>query len=118
MGRSLVFLARLMTDGWVPRSTTVRAVCGDEQSAVMLDIQSGIGTITSPDGAYVYLLETTQPPTVCRPKTPLSMLNTRVQRVGNGDTFDFNKWQIVSGGSHYLLNVSDGVIVSSNGSIY
>lgn len=46
----------------------------------MLDTMSGIGTITSPDGAYVYFLQTSQPPSLCKKNKPLSFFNIHVQR--------------------------------------
>jgi cyanophycinase-like exopeptidase len=118
MGRSLTFVSRLMQDKWVPSGVNMRAVCADEQSAVMLDTQTGMGTITSPDGAFVYLLEATQPPSVCSPNIPLSIANVKVHRVESGDVFDFNNWQGVTGGIDYVLTVTNGTISSSNGHIY
>jgi len=118
MGRSLVFLARLIQDKWVSSTTNVKAVCADEQAAVLIDVSTGVGTVTSPNGAIVYFVQTTEHPVTCTPQTPLSIANIKVHRGKNGDTFDFNKWVSVRGGIDYVLNVSKGVITSSNGNIY
>jgi cyanophycinase len=117
MGRSITFLSRLIKDKWVAAGEAVRAVCADEQTAVLLDPTTGVANITSPNGGYAYFLQTTQAPSVCAAKTPLSIQGISVHRVQNASVFDFGKW---SGNpeSAYQLNVAKGVLTSTNGKIY
>jgi cyanophycinase-like exopeptidase len=63
MGRTLVFLARIMQDGW---SKQPREVAIDEKSAVLVEADGRAAVVGSGRGAY--FLRPTQAPGVCREK--------------------------------------------------
>ena len=117
MGRTVAFLARLVHDGWTARG---RAIAADRETAVHVNPAAGTvevfatPTHTTP---YVYFLETPGPPEVCAPETPLTYRDVSVYRIGPGGTFDLVRWK----GTHgiaYALSAVDGVLTSSNGSVY
>ena len=117
MGRTVAFLARLVTDGWTAQAG---AIAADRETALIVDPDTGrsevVSTPTHPT-AFVYFLRPPGPPEVCTPKTPLTYRNIDVYRIGPGGTFDIDKWT----GSHgiaYTLSVEAGVLSSSRGEIY
>ena len=117
MGRTVVFLARLVNDGW---TATGKAIASDRNTAFHLDPATGVGTVVSTPGwatPYVYFLRTNGAPQVCQPGVPLSYQNISVYRVSPGGTFNINTWS-GSGGLPYSLSATAGVLSSSNGSIY
>jgi cyanophycinase len=117
MGRTVAFLARLVHDGWTARG---RAIAADRETALHVDPADGTAEVfatpthTTP---YVYFLETPGPPEVCAPDTPLTYRNVGVYRVGPGGTFDLGRWRGTRGIT-YTLSAVDGVLSSSNGSVY
>jgi cyanophycinase len=105
LGRLLVFLARILADGWTRQ---VRAVAIEENAALLVE----------PDGASrvvgegpVYFLEAVRPPEVCAYRQPLTFSGVRVQRVKPNQTFQLKTWQ--GEGKDYSLSVSKGVVESS-----
>jgi cyanophycinase len=105
MGRLLVFLARILQDGW---ATQVRAIAVEENSALLLE----------PDGAAkivgagpVYFLEARNPPEICRKKIPLRTKGIVVHRAPSGASFNLKDWQ-GEGGDDYTLSVQDGKVTS------
>ncbi len=114
MGRSLVFLARIMQDGW---SLHPREVAIDEKSAVLVDADGQATVVGSGKGAY--FLHPTEPPETCKESTPLTFKNIDVYRVSTGGHFDFLSWK-GDGGVAYRLSVDAGKIHSTqpNGSVY
>ncbi len=114
MGRSLVFLARIIQDDW---SQTPREVAIDEGSAALVE-QDGSATIVG-RGNGAYFLRPTQKPSVVEPGVPLTFNNVSVYRVPSGGHFDLISWT-GSAGTAYSLSVERGKISSTQagGSIY
>jgi cyanophycinase len=107
MGRTLVFLARLMKDGW---SSSPREIAIDERSAALVEADGKATVIGS--GKGVYMLNPTQPPEVCEKDVPLTLHNVRVYRVPTGGHFDLTSWT-GDGGVAYTLSVERGKIEST-----
>jgi cyanophycinase len=107
MGRTLVFLARIMQDGW---SKQPREVAIDEKSAVLVDADGTSVVIGSGRGAY--FLRPTRAPDICQKDVPLSFRNVSVYRAPSGAHFDLSSWT-GTGGVSYSLSVEQGVIRST-----
>jgi cyanophycinase len=107
MGRTLVFLARIMQDGW---SNSPREIAIDEKSAVLVD-QDGKGTVVG-EGKGAYFLRPTRPPDICKAGQPLSFREISVYRIPSGGNFDLTSWT-KSGGQAYSLSVEKGRIEST-----
>lgn len=106
MGRTLVFLARIIHDGW---SRQPREIAIDEKSAVLVEGDGKATVVGSGRGAY--FLEPTQAPAVCRKNTPLTFNDVSVYRAPAGSRFDLKSWR-GEGGSGYSLSVEKGIIHS------
>jgi cyanophycinase len=113
MGRLLVFLSRILQDGWAKQ---IRAIAVEENAAVLLD----------PDGAAkvvgdgpAYFLEASKPPEVCRRKTPLQFSGIRIHRASSGTSFNVKTWK-GEGGDDYQLAAVNGEVkaTSSTHGIY
>lgn len=113
LGRTLVFLARILKDGWSPAP---RAIAIDERTAVLLEPDGAARVVGS--GA-AYFLRTTEPPQICEPGKPLTLRNIAVVRVKPGGHFDTKSWTSPDGFS-YNLSVIEGKVQSNqpNGSLY
>jgi cyanophycinase len=113
MGRLLVFLARILQDGWAAQ---VRAIAVEQDAAVLLESDGQAKVIGS--GA-AYFLETKSSPAVCKRQTPLSFSGITVHRATSGASFNVKDWK-GSGGDDYQLSVVNGEIkaLSSNHGIY
>ncbi|MGA8150622.1 MAG: cyanophycinase [Terriglobales bacterium] len=113
LGRSLVFLARLMQDGW---SQHPREIAIDEKSAVLVEAVGEARVVGSGKGAY--FLRPTEIPEVCRRDLPLTFRNVSVHQVPAGSRFDLSSWAGTGGG--YSLSVMQGVIHSTQpeGAVY
>jgi cyanophycinase len=114
MGRTLVFLARIMQDGW---SKQPREVAIDEKSAVLVEADGKAVVVGSGRGAY--FLRPTRAPDVCQKEVPLTFTGVSVYRAPSGAHFDLASWT-GSGGTSYSLSVEQGVIHSTqaDGAIY
>jgi cyanophycinase len=106
LGRTLVFLARLMQDGW---SQDPRDIAIDERSAVLVEAD-GKGMVVGA-GKGAYFIHPTEAPKVCRAKTPLTFEKVEVYHAPQGAHFDLAKWA-GRGGNQYVLSVENGVIRS------
>ncbi len=106
MGRLLVFMARILNDGWTPR---VRAIAVDEDAAVLLE-PDGNAKIVGEGPAY--FLQAAKPPGVCRRKGPLRFGSVSVHRAPSGATFDIRTWR-GPGGEDYSLSVENGNVTPS-----
>src|SRR5262249_5449152 len=107
MGRTLVFLARIIQDGW---SRSPREVAIDEKSAVLVDADGkavGVGT-----GRGAYFLRPSEGPEVCQPDKPVTFMNVDVYHAPTGAHFDFNRW-MGEGGNDYGLSLAQGVVKST-----
>jgi cyanophycinase len=107
LGRSLVFLARLIQDGW---TKTPREIAVDEKSAVL--IESGGTARVVGSGQGTYFLHPTQAPAVCRRGIPLSFFAVSVYKAPAGSHFDLSTWT-GAGGVGYTVDVKDGAITST-----
>ena len=113
MGRSLVFLARIVNNGW---SAQPRGIGIDEQTALLV-LPNGSATMVGTGAAY--FLQAPGPAQVLADKTPLTYLNIGVYKVPQGGTFNFSSWS-GTGGVAYTLNVNNGSLTSTQagGNIY
>ena len=107
MGRLLVFLGRIVTNGW---TRVPSAIAIDEKTAVLLD-HDGTARVTGEGAAY--FLRTPGPPESCVARTPLTYRNLSVYRLtaGSGE-FNVKSWT-GSGGLEYKLSTQDGVLRST-----
>jgi cyanophycinase len=106
MGRTLVFLARIMQDGW---SKDPREIAIDEQSAVLVE-PDGKATVVGP-GRGAYFLRPTHPPEVCKEKVPLTFKDISAYKGPAGSHFGLSSWT-GEGGEAYTISVDAGVIHS------
>jgi cyanophycinase len=113
MGRSLVFLARIVNNGW---STQPQGIGIDEQTAILV-MPNGASTMVGTGAAY--FLQAPGAAQVISTGTPLTYLNIGVYKVPQGGTFNFSTWS-GTGGVAYTLNVNNGALTSSQtgGNIY
>jgi cyanophycinase len=114
MGRTLVFLARIMQNRW---SSDPREIAVDESSAVLVEADGQATVVGSGKGAY--FLRLGGPPEACKTGAPLTLRNITVHKVMTGTKFDISTWTGV-GGVDYQLAVVDGSIHSTQaeGAIY
>jgi cyanophycinase-like exopeptidase len=106
LGRLLVFMARILQDGWTKR---VRAVAVEENAAVLVEPD---GTAKVVGEGAVYFLESSTPPLVCAHKQPLTFAGISVLRVVSGQSFQLKNWQ--GQGDSYALSVDNGSVNSSS----
>src|ERR1041385_4620611 len=113
MGRELVFLARIVNNGWAAQP---RAIGIDEQTALLV-LPTGAATMVGVGAAY--FLQAPGPAQVLADKTPLTYLNIGVYKVPQGGTFNLSNWT-GTGGIAYTLNVNNGSLTSTQagGNIY
>ena len=113
MGRLVVFLARILQDGWAKH---VRAMAVEEGAVVLLDPNGQAQVIGS---GPTYFLEAENSPEVCRRKTPLTFSKITVYRVPSGGSFNVKNWKGI-GGDDYRLSVLNGNlrVEGSNHGIY
>ena len=113
MGRSLVFLARIVNNGWANQP---RGIGIDEETAILV-LPNGAASMVGTGAAY--FLQAPGPAQVIADGTPLTYLNIGVYKVPQGATFNFSTWS-GSGGVAYTLNVNNGVVSSTqaDGNIY
>lgn len=113
MGRSLVFLARIVNNGW---ATQPRGIGVDERTAILVTPE-GAATMVGTGAAY--FLQAPGPAQILAPGTPLTYFNIGVYKVPQGGTFNFSTWS-GTGGVPYMLNVNAGSLSSTQagGNIY
>jgi cyanophycinase len=113
MGRLVVFLARILADGWAKQ---VRAIAVEEGAAVLLEPDGQARVIGS---GPAYFLEANNSPEVCRRKTPLSFSGISVHRAPLGASFNVKDWK-GTGGDDYQLSAVNGKLkaLRSNHGIY
>jgi cyanophycinase len=107
LGRSLVFLARIMKDRW---SASPREVAVDEGAALLVEAD-GKATVVG-KGKGVYFLRPREGPEACETGVPLTIRNVSVYREKAGGHFDLNAWT-GDGGTAYSLSVVQGKIEST-----
>jgi cyanophycinase-like exopeptidase len=113
MGRSLVFLARIVNNGWAAQPRTI----GIDEETALLVLPTGAATMVGVGAAY--FLQAPGPAQVLADKTPLTYLNIGVYKVPQGGTFNLSTWT-GTGGVAYTLNVNNGSVTSTQagGNIY
>jgi cyanophycinase len=104
MGRTLVFLARLMQDGW---SEHPRDIAIDEKSAVLIEVD-GKGLIVG-SGKGAYFLRPEQPPEVCKANSPLTLRGIAAYHAPSRSHFDLASWT-GEGGVSYSISVENGAV--------
>jgi cyanophycinase len=107
MGRTLVFLARIMRDGW---SNNPREIAIDEKSAVLVEADGKATIVGSGKGAY--FLKVTKPPAVCQRGVPLTFHGIAAYKASTGSHFDLAQWK-GDGGVSYTLSVERGKVTST-----
>jgi cyanophycinase len=107
MGRTLVFLARMLADHKLPEA---RAIAIDEKTAALVEPTRATATVEG-EGA-VYFLRAARPAEICRPGAPLTFKDVSVYRVSRGGSFDLRTWT-GQGAVAYDLHVEQGVIRST-----
>ncbi|MGC1416765.1 MAG: cyanophycinase [Candidatus Acidiferrum sp.] len=113
MGRLLVFLARILQDGW---ATQVRAIAVEQDAAVLLNPDGQAKIIGS---GPAYFLEAKNLPEVCRRKTSLSFSGITVRRVSPGGTFNVKDWKGSTGDEYQIASVNGKLETNgSNHGIY
>jgi cyanophycinase len=105
LGRLLVFMARILQDGWAPQ---VRAIAVEENAAVLIDLDGGAKVVGE---GPAYFLEAGTPPEVCAHNKPLTFSKIGVLRVAPNQSFQITTWQ--GQGDSYTLSVANGVVTSS-----
>lgn len=113
LGRSLVFLARIVDNGWAGQP---RAIGIDEETALLV-LPTGAATMVGAGAAY--FLQAPGPAQVLAEKVPMTYLNIGVYKVPQGGTFNLSTWT-GTGGVAYTLNVNNGSVTSTQagGNIY
>ena len=113
MGRLVVFLARILQDGWAKQ---VRAMAVEEGAAVLLEPDGQAKVIGS---GPAYFLEAGNSPEVCRRKTPLTFSGIAVHRVPPGGLFNVKDWKGTVG-DDYRISALNGELRAdgSNHGIY
>jgi cyanophycinase len=113
MGRSLVFLARIVNNGWAAQP---RGIGIDEETAILVE-PNGASSMVGSGAAY--FLQAPGPAQVLADRTPMTYLNIGVYKVPQGGTFNLSSWT-GAGGVAYTLNVNNGSVTSTQagGNIY
>jgi cyanophycinase len=101
MGRTLVFIARLIQDGL---ASSVLSIAVNEETSVVVN-RNGMATVIGNGPAFFILGDHT--PEVCQPKTPLTYSNYKIWRVEAGGSFNLHNRPT---NGYYLRSVVNGVI--------
>ena len=101
MGRLVVFLSRILQDGW---SKQVRAIAIEEGAAVLLEADGQAKVVGA---GPAYFLEAKNLPGICRRKTPLSIGGISVHRTPPGTSFNVKEWK-GTGGDDYKIAAVNG----------
>jgi cyanophycinase len=107
MGRSLVFLARIVQDGW---SENPREIAVDEKSAVLVD-GDGNSQVVGP-GKGAYFMQVRRKTLTCQNGTPLTFRDIAVLHIFPKGHFNISSWSD-SGGVSYSLSVEAGAVTST-----
>jgi cyanophycinase len=103
MGRLLVFLARILQDGWAAQ---VRAIAVEQDAAVLLEPDGQVKVIGS---GPAYFLEAKSSPALCKRQMPLTFSGITVHRAPSGASFNVKDWK-GTGGDDYQLSVVNGEV--------
>ena len=108
LGRLLGFMARIVQDKMAER---VRGIGVDERSAALMEADGSVTVVGTGKGAFFF--QGARKPDYCRKGMPLSYSDIGVYRITPGATFNVKSWK-GSGGQSYSLQVTEGVIRSTN----
>ena len=113
MGRSLVFMARILQDDRVKQ---IRDIAVDEHTAVLVD-RGGTGRVVG--AGHVYFMRAGKRPVRCEKGVPLTFRGIEVRSLHAGQVFNLRAWSSADGIA-YILSVESGVIHSTQpgGGIY
>jgi cyanophycinase len=113
MGRTLVFLARMMEVGSLKEA---RAIAIDERTAVLSEKD---GKVVVVGGGTAYFIRVSKKAEICKPGVPLTARGFEVYAVAAGGELDLKDWK-GKGGVAYTLDVEAGVVSSTQagGAIY
>ncbi len=106
MGRLVVFLARILQDGWAKE---VRAIAVEENVAVLLEPDGNAKVVGE---GPTYFFSAKHPPEICRRKSPLRFTGLTVHRAPAGATFNVKEWK-GTGGDDYMLSAENGKLVAT-----
>jgi cyanophycinase len=106
MGRLLVFMARILQDGWAKQ---IRAIAIEENAALLVESDGSARAVGGP----VYFLEAARTPELCRYREPLTFRDVRVQRLSADKTFQLKNW--TGEAESYSLSVIQGTLKASDG---
>jgi cyanophycinase len=106
LGRSLVFMARILQDGWTER---VRSIAVQENAAVLIELDGSAKVVG--DGP-AYFMEANTRPAVCVHHQPLTFEGITVQRVDPNQSFQLKTWK--GQGDSYTLSVVKGSVKSTS----
>jgi cyanophycinase len=101
MGRSIVFLARIVQDGWAKE---VHGIGIDETTAVLVDAD-GRARVVGKNSAYFMTLD--HRAEICVDGKPLTVRNVKVLKLSAGAEFNLKSWT-GTGGTSFEMNVVDG----------
>lgn len=104
LGRLLVFMARLVQDGWTGEA---KGIGVDEGTAVLVD-DSGAATVTGRNNAVFVRLS--RKPLVCRPGEPLTALDFETVTAAPGQRFNVKTWE--GEGRRGRMDVKKGVLAA------
>lgn len=109
MGRSIVFMSRIVQDGW---ASSVHGIGIDEASAVIVDAD-GKARIAGKGAAYFMTLD--HLPEECAFGKPLTVRDVKVLKVQAGPDakFDLKSWS-ASGAQQFEVNVIGGKLARSD----
>jgi len=107
MGRTLVFLARIVQDGW---SQNPREIAVDEKSAVLVESNGDAQVVGSGKGAYFMRVQKNE--LTCRPGIPLTLHDVVVYHVSPKGRFNLARWNGPEAVS-YTLSVDAGTVTST-----
>ena len=109
MGRSIVFMSRIVQDGW---AEVAHGIGVDETTAVLVDA-NGRATVVGKNAAYFMTLN--HKPERCVAGKPLTVSGVEVYklRAGAQSKFDLASWS-GNGGTTFQANVSDGKLTKTD----
>lgn len=105
MGRLLVFMARVLQDGWAKQ---IRAIAVEENAALLVEADGNSRVVGE---GPVYFLEANTLPSVCAYGRPLTFEGVGVQRVQPGKRFQLKTWS--GEADSYGLSVVKGTVEPS-----
>jgi cyanophycinase len=104
LGRTLVFVARLLRDGKAGKN--VMSVAVNEETSLVVD-KNGVGTVLGKGPVYFVLGD--HVPELCEPKKPVTFSNYKIWKVPAGGTFDLRNRPTTG---YYLRSILNGKIDS------